>query len=231
MKRRLSAGLLCLLMICSLCTDILPGIAAATTTDTRNTATNAQQINTNADRGTEKSDNITISKTIAPADKENYFDITLTITDEETFADNSTDVVLVMDISNTMNSNGRLGNAKSAAVSFLNQFAAATNKSDDCRVGLVTFNTNATIGFALTDAPIPTVTVFSTILFPKSPATAVPATVIPPQKRPRMLPPLSKKTVSAFIPSVLTLAVRPSSSTSRENGIPAPSSSEPAKPM
>lgn len=47
---------------------------------------------------------VTISKTIAPTDKENYFDITLTVTDEETVSKDTVDVVLVVDVSNTMTS-------------------------------------------------------------------------------------------------------------------------------
>lgn len=52
--------------------------------------------------GTTKGDNVEISKTIAPSELENYFDITLKVQTQEIAKEQDVAVVIVMDISNTM---------------------------------------------------------------------------------------------------------------------------------
>ncbi len=108
--------------------------------------------------GGENSDeNVTVSKTIDGTDIENVFDITLTVTTkhviEEVYTEPDMAVVIVMDISNTMNSNfgstTRYKAAMEAAENFLDQFAA--NANGISKVGYVAFNTDAHQIFALSD--------------------------------------------------------------------------------
>lgn len=98
-------------------------------------------------------DGVTISKTIAPTGIENYFDITLQVQAEESIETlmqtQTTDVVIVMDVSNTMNTNSRLVNAKAAAKQFADDFYQAIGTSG--RLGIVTFNRDATIVHDFTD--------------------------------------------------------------------------------
>jgi len=47
---------------------------------------------------------ISFSKSIAASGIENYFDVTLQVTEEDVVEQSAVDVVIVMDISNTMNS-------------------------------------------------------------------------------------------------------------------------------
>lgn len=99
---------------------------------------------------------VTISKTIAETDDEGYYDITLGVRVEELPRDSSTAVVVVMDVSNTMNDDeggrvsgsegftrSRLQNAQEAANEFIRQYCSGDNLSADRLFGLVTFNTNA----------------------------------------------------------------------------------------
>ena len=98
-----------------------------------------------------EADGVTISKTIAPTGIENYFDITLQVQTpqsmQELIKTVPTDVVLVMDISATMNridpgqSKSRLEMAQEAANQFIDDFK--TMMGDSGRVGIVTFNTHA----------------------------------------------------------------------------------------
>lgn len=97
-------------------------------------------------------DGVTISKTIAPTGIENYFDITLQVQAEESIETmmqtQTTDVVIVMDVSNTMNdlmSNGksRAYNAKTAAKQFANDFYRAFGASG--KIGIVAFNRDARV--------------------------------------------------------------------------------------
>lgn len=93
------------------------------------------------------------TKTINGTSEENIFDITLTVqtqTDIQTFlAEPDMAVVIVMDISNTMNayypagqtSTSRYDAAVSAAENFMNQFAQET--SGLSKIGFVAFNTHA----------------------------------------------------------------------------------------
>lgn len=99
---------------------------------------------------------IVVSKTIEATGVEDYFDITLGVQIEELPTDNSTAVVVVMDISNTMNDDeegrspgadgftrSRLQNAQAAASEFIREYCGGENLSADRMFGLVTFNTNA----------------------------------------------------------------------------------------
>lgn len=102
------------------------------------------------------SDNaVSVSKTIAPTNMENVFDITLdVITKEEineVYLEPNMAVVIVLDISETMNSGfgsaTRYQAAMAAAESFLDKFAA--NNSGASKIGFVAFNTDAYQIFAL----------------------------------------------------------------------------------
>ena len=104
------------------------------------------------DRGGSNSttDGVSVSKTIAGTDLENVFDITLQVQTSMNMTEIITEpdmaVVIVMDISNTMNDNfggvTRYAAAMTAAESFLDQFAAS-NSLGISKVGYVAFNTNA----------------------------------------------------------------------------------------
>lgn len=96
-----------------------------------------------------------VSKTIAGTDIENVFDITLDIVTQdivtEVYKEPDMAVVIVMDISQTMNSNfggtTRYKAAMTAAENFLDQFAA--NNLGASNVGFVAFNTDAHQIFAM----------------------------------------------------------------------------------
>lgn len=105
---------------------------------------------------TANGETVLISKTIEATGIEDFFDITLTAEIGEAGVDNSTAVVVVMDISNTMNdiqasqdadgndsSRSRLQNAQEAANEFIYEYCNGENLAEDRMFGLVTFNTNA----------------------------------------------------------------------------------------
>ena len=102
--------------------------------------------------GTNTSDDgaVSVSKTISGTNLENVFDITLQVQTSMNVAEISKEpdmaVVIVMDISNTMNSNfggvTRYAAAMTAAENFLDQFAA-NNSLGISKVGYVAFNTDA----------------------------------------------------------------------------------------
>lgn len=105
---------------------------------------------------TANGETVLISKTIEATGIEDFFDITLTAEIGEAGVDNSTAVVVVMDISNTMNdiqasqdadgndsSRSRLQNAQEAANEFIYEYCNGENLAKDRMFGLVTFNTNA----------------------------------------------------------------------------------------
>ena len=113
------------------------------------TAPSDQQV---VERGGEKSnaeDGVKVSKTISGTELENVFDITLTVqtpTEISTFyQEPDMAVVIVMDISNTMNSDfkgiTRYAAAMVAAEAFLDKFAATSNGVS--KIGYVAFNTDA----------------------------------------------------------------------------------------
>ncbi len=94
---------------------------------------------------------VTVSKTIDGTELENVFDITLTVktqTNVQTFlSEPDMAVVIVMDISNTMNSTftddtmSRYDAAVTAAAEFINQFSE--NTAGLSQIGFVAFNTHA----------------------------------------------------------------------------------------
>ncbi len=105
-------------------------------------------------------DGVSVSKTIAATDKENYFDITLEVVTtnkvEEIYKAQDIAVVIVMDISNTMNSMigktnvSRYSAAMSAAETFINTFANySKGTTADRKLGFVAFNTHAHEVFAM----------------------------------------------------------------------------------
>ncbi len=102
--------------------------------------------------GKASADGVKISKTISKSNLENYFDITLTVETtskiEEITKAQDLAVVLVMDISNTMNekfkgggSSTKISAAKNSAIDFINEFYKYSMNSNAIRqIGLVTFN-------------------------------------------------------------------------------------------
>ena len=93
-------------------------------------------------------DGVEVSKTIDGTDIENVFDITLTVKTQqsitEIYEEPDMAVVIVMDISQTMNSDfgntTRYKAAMDAAENFIDNFAA--NSGDVSRIGYVAFNTS-----------------------------------------------------------------------------------------
>ena len=108
-----------------------------------------QVVDTGGSR-TSEDGGITVSKTISGTDLENVFDITLSaqtsVNVSEICEEPDMAVVIVMDISNTMNSDfgsvTRYAAAMTSAESFLDKFAASSTL-DISRVGYVAFNSNA----------------------------------------------------------------------------------------
>ena len=137
LRRTADIGLLAL--------DEDPQTAAA---DTQ--ASSDQQIDNHGGTNTVSGDSVTVSKTIQGTELENVFDITLKVQTTQNMSAITTEpdmaVVIVMDISNTMNSNfggvSRYAAAMTAAENFLDQFAA-NNSLGISKVGYVAFNTDA----------------------------------------------------------------------------------------
>ncbi len=115
--------------------------------------------------GTLYKDRIAVSKTISPTEDENFFDINLKVVAKPRVIDQSVDVVVVMDISNTMNNthddigpsnsnynpdDSRLADAKRAVNTFVDQFANNQKISQDRRFSLVTFNSYANVTIPMT---------------------------------------------------------------------------------
>ena len=100
--------------------------------------------------GEESRDGVTVSKTIAGTELENVFDITLRVKTPqkvtEVIEEPDMAVVIVMDISNTMNEkfggSTRYKAAMEAAEDFLDKFADS-NSLGASKIGYVAFNTNA----------------------------------------------------------------------------------------
>lgn len=110
----------------------------------------SQQIDASGGTNENADDGVLVSKTIAGTDIENVFDITLTVQTpqviDEVIQEPDMAVVIVMDISNTMNFNfggsTRYKAAMVAAEEFLDNFAA-NNSLGISKVGYVAFNTDA----------------------------------------------------------------------------------------
>lgn len=111
-------------------------------------ADNSAQIISEGGSASTPADDIKVSKTISSSADENYFDILLTVEKKLPL----TDVVMVMDISNTMNTNDRIGKAKKAAKAFLEQYSKGIGINDNSRIGMVTFNSHASVVFDLKNA-------------------------------------------------------------------------------
>lgn len=111
-------------------------------------ADNSAQIISEGGSASTPADDIKVSKIISPSADENYFDILLTVEKKLPL----TDVVMVMDISNTMNTNDRIGKAKKAAKAFLEQYSKGVGINDNSRIGMVTFNSHASVVFDLENA-------------------------------------------------------------------------------
>ncbi len=131
--------------------------AAALTRDasaSNETKPSDQQIDNHG--GSNSENGVTVSKTIEGTDLENVFDITLRVETtgniKELINEPDMAVVIVMDISNTMNSDfgnsTRYKAAMEAAEDFLDKFAAS-NSLGISKVGYVAFNTDAHKIFAL----------------------------------------------------------------------------------
>ena len=101
--------------------------------------------------GPTSGDNVEISKTIAPSELENYFDITLKVQTQEIAKEQDVDIVIVMDISRSMvqfkvDNTGitRLQSAVNAGEQFIKDFASySATTSSNRKIGFVDFNTNA----------------------------------------------------------------------------------------
>lgn len=109
--------------------------------------------------GTTKGDNVKISKTIAPSELENYFDITLKVQTQEIAKKQDVAVVVVMDVSRTMieyqlaNENKtRLRAALDASKIFLETFGEnSEGVTAKRKIGFVAFNSNGHILQSMTD--------------------------------------------------------------------------------
>lgn len=124
-------------------------------------ARNDQQIVSYGD--STNGDKVVISKTIASSELENYFDITLKVRTQEEAKEQDVSIVIVMDISNTMNENvnssksiSRYDAAISAMKEFITKFAAASSKTANNnnikrQIGFVAFNTDAHEIFSLSE--------------------------------------------------------------------------------
>lgn len=125
--------------------------AAATTPATQSLSDEPsdEQVDKEGGSNSSEEDKVTVSKTIDGTDLENVFDITLTVETQQKITEiiNEPDmaVVIVMDISNTMNSDfgdtSRYEAAMDSAEAFLDKFADATG--DISKIGYVAFNTDA----------------------------------------------------------------------------------------
>ncbi len=110
-----------------------------------------------AEGGSNNDGEVTVSKTISGTDIENVFDITLNVNTTASLTKMQTDpnmaVVIVMDISNTMNSafgdSTRYQSAMLAAEAFIDEFVKVNNGYS--RIGYVAFNTDAHEIFGLSD--------------------------------------------------------------------------------
>lgn len=112
-----------------------------------------------------KQDGVTVSKTIASTDIENFFDITLTVETSSNVQSLVTEpdvaIVIVMDLSNTMvvrntNDTGnvkRLAAAQDAAEALIDEFygEAAKAPNSERKIGFVSFNSHAQEIFPLLD--------------------------------------------------------------------------------
>ena len=120
-------------------------------------ADNSNQIVKEGGSNSNEEDGVSVSKNIYPSELENYFDIILTVQTKNKAVDPDLAVVIVMDISNTMNQTlgagkTRLDAAKEASNNFIDSFAARSqNSSIDRKLGFVAFNSDSYQIFGLQD--------------------------------------------------------------------------------
>lgn len=118
---------------------------------------NRNQIVKEGGSNSNEEDGVSVSKNIYPTELENYFDIILTVQTKNKAVDPDLAVVIVMDISNTMNQTlgggkTRLDAAKEASNNFIDSFAARSqNSSIDRKLGFVAFNSDSYQIFGLQD--------------------------------------------------------------------------------
>lgn len=118
---------------------------------------NSNQIVKEGGSNSNEEDGVSVSKNIYPSELENYFDIILTVQTKNKAVDPDLAVVIVMDISNTMNDTlgagkTRLDAAKEASNNFIDSFAARSqNSSIDRKLGFVAFNSDSYQIFKLQD--------------------------------------------------------------------------------
>ena len=125
----------------------LPGISTQAEEDT---SPSSVQVDEPGGKNANEDDGVYVSKTISGTQIENVFDITLSVQTpqviDEVIKEPDMAVVIVMDISNTMNSDfggaTRYVAAMEAAEEFLDNFAA-NNSMGISKVGYVAFNTDA----------------------------------------------------------------------------------------
>ena len=106
---------------------------------------------------------VTVSKTIEGTDLENVFDITLTVTSKTNLEiyqkDPDMAIVIVMDISQTMNSaygsTTRYQAAVESAENFIDTFEANAPENTNAKLGFVAFNTSGHQIFELQDCTTP----------------------------------------------------------------------------
>ena len=110
---------------------------------------NENQIKNPGGSAENKADGIKVSKNIYPTELENYFDIVLNVETRTKAEYPDLAVVIVMDISNTMNQKmgdtTRLAAAQQAAEKFIDKFAehSASGNNINRKIGFVAFNTDS----------------------------------------------------------------------------------------
>ncbi len=104
---------------------------------------------------TETNNDVTVEKSVAWNDfNERIAKVTVKVTAKDHTYDQviarPTSIVLVLDASNSMNSNSKLDNAKTAAQSFVSTLLGKEGSGDAIEIAVVSFNTNANtiIGFS-----------------------------------------------------------------------------------
>ncbi|MGN0703106.1 MAG: SpaA isopeptide-forming pilin-related protein [Lentihominibacter sp.] len=118
--------------------------------DDTSTQSSDEQVVDKGGTNTSEDGAVSVSKTISGTDLENVFDITLQVQTSQNISEITEEpdmaVVIVMDISNTMNSNfggvTRYAAAMTAAEEFLDEFVKNNSKGIS-KVGYVAFNTDA----------------------------------------------------------------------------------------
>ena len=158
MKKVLSIAL-CLLTLLAVIPFAAPAAQAAQASqkgnyyaaDTTSGAFNSDEAPTLAESNTQLSyadGFVKVNKTLSETGKENLFDVNLEVVTKEQIEqiDTSPDAaaVLLIDVSGSMDSGGKIGNAKRAAQAFINSFKS-TDSSVQRKVSIVVFSGNDSI--------------------------------------------------------------------------------------